>query len=106
MKTDHDLAIAADTLYRAFINHEPGVEPEALEHAAFTLRVAATAHPNETIRELAADIGIAATASGPDPMRLATAALTAELDYTQPGEPDRTQLRLFELPPTASDSDL
>ena len=98
LKTDHDLAIATDTLYRAFISHEPGIEIDRIEHAAFTMRVAATAHPNHTIRQLAADIGIAATASGPGPMRLATTALAAELDYTQPGpdDPDGTQLRLFD----------
>jgi hypothetical protein len=96
MKTDQDLDHAAHTLYRAFISQDPTVEPTDIEQAAFTLRVAAVAHPNGTVRELAADIGIAATAPTPEPMRLAAAALAAELDYTEPLPHRDIQLRIFD----------
>lgn len=97
MKTDQDLDHAAHTLYAAFITKDPAVEPDDIEQAAFTLRVAATAHPNPTVRELAADIGIAAAEPTPEPIRLATAALAAELDYTEPITRDGIQLRMFDL---------
>lgn len=97
IKTDQDLDHAAHTLYQAFISQDPNVEPDDIEQAAFTLRVAATAHPNPTIRELAADIGIAAADLDAGPMRLATAALAAELDYTEPLPNHGIQLQMFDL---------